>query len=127
MREVTSGLVLDPYQYLRKQTCTGLARSGEGRPMLAFKEVRQAALEKLCAEMTENENKTRKQLHESETPTSPKLDGQVVEMAEEPQVCNVDSGGPDNVRRIEEVRFRIEHGSEGYCRACRDETLRGGQ
>ena len=95
--------------------------------MLAFKEVRQAALEKLCAEMTENENKTRKQLHESETPSSPKLDGRVVEMAEEPQVCNVDSGGPDNVRRIEKVRFRIEHGSDGYCRTCRDETLRDGR
>ena len=95
--------------------------------MLAFKEVRQAALEQLCAEMTENENKTRKQLHESETPSSRKRDGKVVEMAEEPQVCNVDSGGPDNVRRIEKVRFRIEHGSEGYCRTCRDETLRGGR
>lgn len=86
--------------------------------MGSFEKTQQAALEQLRAELTERVVKTHRHLHEREQPISPKFDDQVVEMANEELVRNLDSGGRDELRRIAKALTRIDEGVYGLCVTC---------
>ena len=51
-------------------------------------------------------------------PSVQKFDEQVIEMAAEELVHNLDSGGRDELRRIEKALERLSEGTYGVCTSC---------
>ena len=89
--------------------------------MSQFNEAQQSQLERLKTELSERVGRTHRHLHAREHAISAKFDDQVIEMAAEELVHNLDSGGRDELRRIDKALARLADGSYGVCFTCGNE------
>ena len=81
--------------------------------MSRFEQAQREQLERLKAELSARVSLTHRYLHEREHAISAKFNEQVIEMAAEELVHNLDSGGRDELRRIEKALERLSEGTYG--------------
>ena len=86
--------------------------------MSRFEQAQREQLEQLKAELSARVSRTHRHLHEREHAISAKFDEQVIEMAAGELVHNLDSGGRDELRRIEKALERLSEGIYGVCTSC---------